>query len=149
MRFIADGMLGGLGRLLRMLGVDCSSYSGSQEGLIIQAKKEGRIILTRNTRLRKREGVVFITPLRLIDQLQKINQIYDIKGTSHPLTRCLICNEKIRPVSREEVRDKIPYYTYLHFEEFYQCPICNRIYWNGSHRQEMEERIKRIVDALG
>lgn len=141
-------MLGGLGRLLRMLGIDCSSFSGHTEELLVSAKREGRIILTRNTHLKCRRGVIFISSQRLIDQLKDLNREYDIRKNANPLSRCLLCNKELLPVAKEDVKDQIPYYTYLHFDEFYQCPGCNRIYWNGSHRKGMERRIRRIVDAL-
>ncbi|RKX69851.1 hypothetical protein DRP53_06885 [candidate division WOR-3 bacterium] len=148
MRFIADGMLGGLGRVLRMLGIDCSHFSGPAVQLLLIAKRENRIILTRNTRLKGRKGVIFISSQRIIDQLKELNQNCDIKKLIRPLTRCLICNVEIVPIDKEAVKERIPYYTYLHFDEFYTCPSCHRIYWNGSHRKGMEERVQSYLDAL-
>lgn len=148
MKFIADAMLGGLGRILRMLGIDCLYFTGRAEELIISARREDRIVLTRNTKLKGREGIIFISEPKLIDQLKKLDRTYDIMKIAKPLTRCLICNEEITLVLKEDIKDKVPYYTYLNFDEFYRCPVCNRIYWNGSHRKGMANLIERIVDAL-
>ncbi|HID32072.1 MAG TPA: hypothetical protein EYP24_01680 [bacterium (Candidatus Stahlbacteria)] len=148
MRFIANGMLGGLGKTLRMLGINCTFFSGPEEKLIITARQEGRTVLTRNTKLRGKEGVIFIKGLKVIDQLRELDKKLSIREEFRPLSRCLICNVGIIPIEKVEVKDRVPYYTFLHFEKFYSCPICQRIYWDGSHKKQMEQRIKRIIDAL-
>ena len=58
---------------------------------------------------------------------------------------CLECNEKLTPVKKESVRDKVPYFTYKHFDEFTMCPNCQKVYWKGSHYKKM---VKTIKDAL-
>ncbi|HYA90984.1 MAG TPA: Mut7-C RNAse domain-containing protein, partial [Thermodesulfobacteriota bacterium] len=52
MIFIADRMLGKLARELRMLGYDTIYYPGEDAYRLIRlAREEGRVILTRNTKL--------------------------------------------------------------------------------------------------
>jgi len=52
LKFLTDGMLGKLTRWLRMLGLDVE-YTGSMDDkeLIQEAKKENRILLTRDVEL--------------------------------------------------------------------------------------------------
>jgi len=54
-KFIADGMLGKLTRWLRMLGQDVTySAQFEDEELIVTAKKEHRVLLTRDSELYQR-----------------------------------------------------------------------------------------------
>ena len=52
MKFLADRMLGKLAKELRMLGYDTVYYQGENAYPLIKlAREEGRVILTRNTKL--------------------------------------------------------------------------------------------------
>jgi len=58
MRLLADSMLGSLGRWLRLLGYDTAvARSESDWQIVHQARAEGRVILTRDRALARRQGV--------------------------------------------------------------------------------------------
>lgn len=137
-------MLGKLSRLLRIIGID-SAYSNEGMVILLLARKEGRIILTRNTRLRGREGVFFLDVMEPEQQLYAVVDAYDLWREIKPFTRCVICNEKLAPVEKEAVRGKVPHFTYKHFDEYAKCPQCERIYWKGSHYKNMIAEVKTVL----
>lgn len=144
-RFICDGMLGKLCKLLRMIGVDCA-YSNEGMAILVNARKEGRVILTCNSRLRNKENVFFIEASQPATQLHEVVNTHGLWDEIAPFTRCVICNEKLEAVAREAVKGKVPFYTYNNFDEYAQCPHCSRIYWKGSHYRKMIEEIEEILD---
>ncbi len=146
-KFICDAMLGKLCKLLRMCGID-TKYSNQGIALILEAKKEERIILTANTRLRGKEDVLFIKASRPLTQLNDVIHHYKLQNKLQLLTRCLDCNARLKSVSKESVKDKIPYYTYLNFDEFAQCPNCQKVFWKGSHYKNMVRGIEKILNSI-
>lgn len=145
-KFICNGMLGKLCNLLRLCGVD-TSYSNRGMTILLQARREGRIILTKNTRLRGKEGIFFIEASRPLLQLKNVINTFDIQQEMCPFSRCTICNDKLVAVAKNSVREKVPYFTYKNFDEFAMCPTCQRVYWKGSHYKNMLNTIKQIVNA--
>jgi uncharacterized protein len=69
---------------------------------------------------------------------------FDLVRAINPFRRCMRCNEILRPISKEEIRDRLLPQTGQHFDEFYNCPKCGRIYWKGSHYS----RMRRFIDSL-
>ena len=131
-------MLGKLCKLLRICGID-TAYTNRGIAILLDAKKEDRIILTRNSRLRNKKSVFFLVDPKPVAQLENVINEYDLKTQLAPFSRCIECNSKLRSIKKDSVRDKIPFYTYQHFDEFAICPDCQRIYWKGSHYKNMTE----------
>ena len=145
-QFICDGMLGKLCKLLRIIGVDCA-YSNEGMGILLTARKEGRLILTRNTRLRDKENVFFIEATESTNQLREVVDTHGLWDEIEPFSRCVLCNEKLHRVDKETIRDKVPYFTFVHFDEYAQCPKCSRVYWKGSHYKKMMGEIEAVLDV--
>jgi uncharacterized protein with PIN domain len=59
-------------------------------------------------------------------------------------SRCLLCNALLEAISRKEVEGKVPDFIFYQQEEFFRCPQCQRIYWPGSHQENMQKRIKEL-----
>jgi len=144
--FICDAHLGRLARYLRMLGFD-TVYSNKimPEEVIEVSKKDCRIILSKNIRLARNEEVNRSFWIRSDDPLEQLRDLIhklDLLSLFNPLTRCLECNNKIEPVRKEEIMDRLQPKTARYFKEFYLCPSCNKIYWKGSHYEHMMEFIQ-------
>ena len=61
------------------------------------------------------------------------------------LNYCPECLGKLQPVSREEVKGKIPYYSYKCGKSFKVCPNCGKIYWIGGHQKLMQKTLKELA----
>jgi hypothetical protein len=106
----------------------------------------GFIPVTRNTSLKALDGVLFIVADRPLDQLKEALDAVPIKiGEVRLLHRCLVCNAALLPASRQEVFGSVPDFTYETHSRFYRCPGCGRVYWPGSHKGRMIERLVRIT----
>ena len=145
-------MLGKLAKQLRMLGYDTVYYRGEDAYRLIKlAREEGRVILTRNTKLlprTKEDRIVRIeddSPSLQIREL--IQKGYISLNEENLLSRCLLCNVPLHDISREEVDGKVPEFIFYQQKEFYQCPQCLKIYWQGSHQENMKRRIDRLRDC--
>jgi len=57
-------------------------------------------------------------------------------------SRCLECNAVLEDIDRESAFEKVPAYVYLTHERFARCPSCERIYWHGTHAEEMLKQLR-------
>jgi uncharacterized protein with PIN domain len=142
-------MLGKLAKQMRMLGYDTLYYTGGNAySLIRLARQEGRVILTRNTKLlpRKPEDLILqMTEDNPLLQLNELIQKENIEIDEEKLfSRCLLCNAFLDSIPREEVEGKVPDFIFHQQKEFFRCPQCQRIYWPGSHQQNMQRKIEDI-----
>jgi uncharacterized protein with PIN domain len=149
MRFIADRMLGKLAKGLRMLGYDTVYYRGeSTYPLIKKARDEGRIILTRNNKLipkRPEDRIHRITEDKPSLQLKELIQKKIISLNEQTLfSRCLLCNTLLYEIQREDAEGKVPDFIFFQQKNFFQCPQCLKIYWQGSHLLNMKGKIDEV-----
>ena len=144
-KFICDGMLGKLCKLLRVVGIDCA-YSNEGMAILVSARKQGRVILTRNTKLHGRNDVFFIDATEPAKQLRDVVSTHYLWDEIMPFSRCVVCNELLEVVPKESIKGEVPYFTYTHFDEYARCTKCRRVYWKGSHYQNM---LKEVESVLG
>ena len=150
MKFIVDRMLGKLAKKLRMLGYDTIYYRGEDAYPLIRwARQEGRTILTRNSKLipRRPEDDILQVPeddpsLQLKGLIQRGQIQIDREKV---FSRCLLCNALLDPAFREEVEGKVPDFIFHQHKEFFRCPQCQRIYWPGSHQENMQRRMEELM----
>jgi uncharacterized protein with PIN domain len=148
-RFIADEMLGKLAKWLRAIGYDTVWYDGGGDSALVQqALEEDRIILTRDAHLVKRNLArksILVGSDQPREQLRQIVEEFGLDVNGNLFSRCLVCNRRLLSAKKEDVRDKVPAYTYLTQAKFYECPGCGRVYWPGTHRDNMLELIRDIT----
>jgi uncharacterized protein with PIN domain len=152
-KFIVDGMLGKLARWLRMLGQDVTYSTQFEDAeLMAAAEKEGRVLLTRDSELSKRalsKGVeaFYVEGRTEAEKLAELADRFDIPLTiDMKRSRCPRCNGKILLTPKEQVADKVEKNTYTYYNEFWKCPNCGHVYWQGAHwkgiRATLEEAKK-------
>ncbi len=145
-------MLGTLAKWLRLLGFDTfyASSDISDDELINIAEKEKRILITRDKQLIQRAEkiglrVTKIETYDLILQIKKVLQDNNVVFNEDDiLSRCSTCNAVLEKVSKEEIKDLVPERVFQNHEVFWRCPGCGKIYWLGSHYDNMKEMIQKI-----
>ncbi len=142
MKFVCDFMMGRLAKWMRLLGYDTEFLKETDYNkLIIFACNEERIIITRNSKLKDLKNVIYIKEEKVEEQLRIILTLFP---ETDPLTRCSLCNTKIEKVNKMDVYGKVPEYVFNTQKNFYSCPKCNKIYWEGTHIELMREFLKRV-----
>jgi uncharacterized protein with PIN domain len=139
--FIADAMLGTLAKWLRILGYDTLFDPALDDyGLMRLARAEDRVLLTRDRELARRRGVraLLIESENLDDQIRQVLTDLDLKP-NQTFSRCPVCNEPLQPLNREAAKARVPAYVARTHETFKICPACQRVYWRGTHWQQMDE----------
>lgn len=155
MNFIVDGMLGTLARWLRMMGHDIK-YSTKLDDpqLLLIAKTENRVLLTRDLALYQQatakgveayyvEGIN--EPERLSELAQRFNVVLSIDLEK---SRCPKCNTKLSAVSKQEIVDKVEKNTLKHYDDFWLCPNCGHVYWQGAHWTKIRATLKEAEEKL-
>ena len=148
LKFILDVHLGKLAKYLRMLGFDCLYKNNYSDEIIIKiAMEQPRIILTRDKGLLKNSKVTRGYFVRATDpnlQLIEIYKRFDLANQIKPLIRCLNCNGIIKPIEKSAILKKLPLKTRQYYDKFFFCTQCQKIYWQGSHYENMLDKINAI-----
>ncbi|MEO0078452.1 MAG: Mut7-C RNAse domain-containing protein [candidate division WOR-3 bacterium] len=157
--WLCDAMLGKLARELRLLGMDVD-YQRNMPSMQAYraARAAGRIMLTRNKRLAKLPGVIYIESQEPAAQVAQVRAAAESKREKEPSAgktpaspqtepaatpfgRCLECNSPLAQISREQARPLVPFFVYQIHHDFRRCPKCKRVYWPGNHVQSMTQRV--------
>ena len=145
MIFICDVMLGKLARYLRMLGLD-APYIRKGETAPPPPGEGQHYFFTKSAAKKGRPGAIFVHS----DDPRK--QVLEIKEHIRPyidpaafMTRCLECNVRLVAVKKVDIEPLVPEYVYHHHDAFKACPSCRRVYWEGSHADEMNIWIKMVM----
>jgi len=155
LKFVLDGMLGKLARWLRMLGYDVK-YSNSLDDaqLLAMAKEEKRILLTRDFELYQHataKGVdaFYMEGQTEAERLAELARRFDVQLEIDMATsRCPKCNARVKPVSREEVEGRVEKSTFEHYGEFWKCPKCGQIYWQGAHWTRIRKTLEEAEEII-
>ena len=148
-QFVLDVHLGRLATYLRMIGFDAlypADYRDEELARISAA--EQRILLTRDQGLLKRGQVTHGYWLRATEprrQLVEVLRRFDLFEHTAPFRRCLRCNALLEPVCKEKVLNRLPPKTRQHYDEFALCRTCDRVYWKGSHYEQMQRFIEQVL----
>jgi uncharacterized protein with PIN domain len=148
-KFVLDVHLGRLAGYLRMLGFDAVySNRANDLELVRISSQQRRILLTRDRGVLKYSAVTHGYWLRETDSRRQAEEVvsrFDLARSLRPLTRCMVCNEPLRTVSKAEVRGRVPSGTLEWCDEFRECAGCRRVYWEGSHCRRMRRWIEQLV----
>ncbi len=145
-RFVVDVNAGKLATLLRLLGFD-TAYGNALEDAEVAAlaADEQRIVLSKDRGLLKRKAISHGRLIRNEDpelQLAETLHFFGLHPPYAPFSRCLRCNTPLHPVAKEKIIHRLLPLTKKYFNEFHICPDCRRIYWPGSHHDQMLARLR-------
>jgi len=146
--FVIDGHLGRLASHLRMLGLDCLYNNAYEDDELVEISVEQeRILLTRDRLLLMHKVITKGCLLRSLDSNEQLNEVvtrYGLARWIKPFNRCMRCNHPLEPVEKETVLEKLEPLTKRYFQEFKYCLSCDKVYWKGSHYEQMMKVITRI-----
>ena len=154
--FVVDAMLGNLAKKLRVLGYDSMYFSSVEdEKLVTIAKNEKRIILTKDEQLVKiaQNHDVPVVLIRGNDEFEQIAQIHAKIGLEKFVidtnnSRCIVCNGKLRAVEKYKIIGKVPEGVLQKVEKFWMCDGCEKIYWQGTHFEKLQEFANKLNSIL-
>lgn len=152
-KFIVDNNVGRLAKWLRVLGFDTLFINPiADEDLLAIARRDGRIIVTKDTAfLRRREvidgrlKVVFVRSNDRLGQLREVIEALNLPAPDRWFSRCLACNAPLTAVPKAEVADQVPPYVYATQNGFQRCPSCGRVYWPGTHWERMRAELQTVM----
>jgi len=146
MKFICDQMLGTLAKWLRIMGYDTLYGDGDDSELIKIAVDEKRVLITRDRELHNRyENSLLVEGTELENQIRSVMDSLDLRiNMENALSRCTVCNTPVRKIRKDEVKGKVPPHAYETHDEFWICPDCKRIYWRGTHWENMKNFMEKL-----
>lgn len=132
-----------------MLGHDVEySRSLSDRRLINAAKAEDRILLTRDLELYQqavKQGIdaFLVEGATEAEKLANLAKRFNFKlEIDVNVSRCPKCNTRIRPIPKDEVVGRVPEGTFSNYEEFWECPGCGQVYWQGAHWKRINKTLR-------
>jgi uncharacterized protein with PIN domain len=145
-RFLADEMLGTLAKWLRIMGYDTSYAKDMRdEDIKAMAIREGRVLLTRDKALAMaaRGSGLYVDSDVIEEQVAQVAMAYGL-GFDASNTRCALCNGALKPVTLDEARREAPPRSLEMTERFFRCECCHRLYWEGTHWNNIKERMREF-----
>lgn len=143
-RFIIDVNLGKLAKRLRLLGFDCLYRNDYQDVDVANiAASEQRVVLTRDRRLLYAKQIshgYWVRSVEVDNQVTEVLNRFNLYNSIQPFTRCLMCNGILKSVAKADILTRLEPKTKLYYDVFYQCSDCQRVYWEGSHIEDMRQR---------
>ena len=145
-RFLVDV---NVGKLARMLGFDAATDPDAGDAdLAARAHAEQRILLSKDAGLLKRKAVVWARHLRHDTpkaQLGEVVWLFGLAAHSRPFSRCLRCNVLLQRVDKAAVDHRLLPKTRRYYRDFARCPVCERLYWRGSHYAQMQQWLQVLA----
>jgi uncharacterized protein with PIN domain len=136
MKFVADVMLGTLARLMRFHGYDVE-YDNKADDETLKKRSVRRILLTKDRELFShiREGRVYLVQnIGGKNQFREIQKQFPIGNAG---SRCIECNFQLRLIRKDKVEHLVPPFVFKRYNQFFLCRSCSRIYWKGTHFEQM------------
>jgi uncharacterized protein with PIN domain len=148
-------MLGKLAKWLRMLGQDVIySTQLSDNELLDLAKTECRVLLTKDFELYKRAvgrglEAFYVEGKTESDRLAKVAKRYGLTLTvDMDKSHCPICNTKLQAVPKERLKEELEKNTYTYYDQFWKCPNCGQVYWQGAHWKQINNTLNQALIKL-
>jgi len=153
-RFMADAMLGRLARWLRILGYDTAYEKDIADIVLIERViEENRWLLTRDGYLVQRRVLRGRHTLILRDDLEEqLRQLHhdlkiDLDVNHQRGHRCADCNALLLSISHDDAVPLVSRFVAQQHQEFLQCPRCHRVFWPGTHWDDLLKRLAAIKES--
>ncbi len=155
-RFVVDVNVGRLAKWLRVMGYDTLfPREGDDNDLVRIALRSSRVLVTRDLGIGRRRAartgqmrVVQVVDADLRSQLRQLVRELRL-GLDGGFSRCVRCNDPLRPVNKEDVAGRLPPYVFKNQCQFMECPGCRRLYWRGTHWSKMISELDQVYQEEG
>jgi uncharacterized protein with PIN domain len=149
-KFIVDAHLGKLARYLRLLGFDTLFFNDIGDQRLIQCSlDEARTLLTRDRALLMHRQLTHGGYLHCIEarrQLAEVVERYDLYRQIAPFSRCMVCNGIIVSQQKAQIEHLLPAQVACQHDQFWRCSSCQKIYWKGSHYNQLLKMVSAMSD---
>ena len=164
--FLADAMLGGIARKLRIFGFDTLYNAQTHDDEILKiGMEQDRVILTADKELFKRivkvgaSGVLVSGDGSEFEDLVQILRKSRIESISMDGigSRCTVCNESLEERTSDHVKKNddfknenivLPDRVIACHNQFFQCTGCGKVYWRGSHLKRIATLVRNLDAEL-
>jgi len=151
-KFFVDAMLGNIAKKLRLMGYDSKYLANIEDDeLINQAKKDNRIIVSRDEELVRKSlklglEAIFVKNRQEIEQFREIIKKSNLKKCeiNGEGARCPNCNSKTELVDKKNIYKKIPNKVLEFNDKFWECNVCDKIFWEGTHIQNLQKFVGKL-----
>jgi len=154
-KFLADSMLGKLARWLRMLGHDVTyNIQLNDNDLLELAKKENRVLLTKDLELYQRANAKGIDTLYIEGKLEseRLAEVAKRYGLALEIdmekSHCPVCNTKLKAAPKEQLSGEVEKNTFTFYDKFWKCPNCGQVYWQGAHWKQISSTLREAQAKL-
>ncbi|MHB8360553.1 MAG: Mut7-C RNAse domain-containing protein [Thermoplasmataceae archaeon] len=141
-RYLADHMLGRLGKWMRIMGIDTEYAPGhfSDSMLKKYCDDNDRKLVTRDVELAfSYKNSILLKHTEIEHQIREISSFLTLNKEDF-FKRCTICNTSLILSSAMNNSEIIP--DGAKEKTILQCPTCGRFYWEGTHTKNMIEILK-------
>ena len=153
MKFYCDEMLIRLGRWLRAAGYDTliAEQQMSDRDIVQQARREGRKLITRDRKMAEYRDVdnvvVLLQCKKMSECIAEVTQALNIDWLTQPFTRCTVCNSILHNADEKQITELNRTFK-KSVNKLYYCPVCDRLYWDGSHVKRMRHKLTEFNHVL-
>ena len=149
MKFVVDCMLGKLAKWLKILGFDTVYLNKVEDSdLLLLARREKRVLLTKDQELllaASGHPCLFIESDIWQEQVAQVLDAFRLRDRARPHSRCLACNIKLKRIPKRLARNLVTPFVFERAPSFAICPSCGRVFWPGTHFQDMDRKVDRIL----
>ncbi len=107
------------------------------------------MLLTRSQKMKGKSGEWPILVIEANDPREQMRETLFKLHLQPPaeklFTRCLLCNQELHPIPKEEAEKKVPDFIYRSYDSFHICPRCHRLYWPGTHLMRMKKEMEETL----
>lgn len=150
-KFYADSMLGKLSRYLRFLGFDTLYRTDESIDEMLQISvDDNRNVLSRSQEvfqlcIKGEIITLLLTNIDISGQLREIKDTFSVDFVYPPLEmRCSVCNGDLKKKTKLDILNRIPEGTAKEYDDFWECSKCFKIYWVGSHWEDIKKTISEL-----
>ena len=138
-----------------MLGQDVTyNVQLNDAELLDVAKKETRVLLTKDLELYKRAvakgmDAFFVEGKSEPERLAEVAERYGLTlSIDMEKSNCPVCNTKLTATPKEQLSGELQKKTFTYYEKFWKCSNCGQIYWQGAHWKQINSTLSEAQTEL-